>query len=173
MKITPGSLDENRWQTLLETTEYIHNVAQDVVVIIDGIRATNINIAGNYFNSLCEFLDVDCATVPYFRGKDLMPLLEYKDKGKGKGIIVQCSATALHELEEVRKLIGDLPMFVKDIETRDVDVEAVVKASRNRQHLGIIVNICDSILFAPSDAGFREAAHDEAENWADLINLHR
>lgn len=70
------------WSALRETTEYIHEVAPEVPVILDAKRADIGNTNEGYAHSIFDHLGMDAVTVhPYFGAEALAPFLARKEKG--------------------------------------------------------------------------------------------
>lgn len=70
-------------------------------------------------------------------------------------------ATYPEELAQVRKIVGDLPILIPGIGAQGGDLEATVKAGRDSQGQGMIINSSRGIIFASNGADFAEAARTE------------
>lgn len=75
-------------------------------------------------------------------------------------------ATYPAEIQQVRKLVGEMTLLVPGIGTQGGDIEATVKAGLNQQGLGLIINASRAILFAPDPA-------KAAKELRDQINRYR
>ncbi len=74
-------------QALMDTIQYIHEVAPKVPVILDYKRADIGNTNNGYVRKAFPLFDADAVTVnPYFGMEAMMPFLDCKDKG----IIILC-----------------------------------------------------------------------------------
>lgn len=82
-------------------------------------------------------------------------------------------ATYPDELAEVRQVVGDMTILAPGIGAQGGDVEATLKAGRNSQGRGLIVNTSRSVLYASSGEDFAEAAKVEATKIRDEINKYR
>jgi orotidine-5'-phosphate decarboxylase len=87
------------------------------------------------------------------------------------GLVV--GATYPAELAGVRGLVGDLPLLVRGIGALGGDFEACVKAGRNRDGTGIVINSSRAILYAGSGSDFASKARAVAVTTRDDINRHR
>jgi orotidine-5'-phosphate decarboxylase len=81
-------------------------------------------------------------------------------------------ATYPEELKEVRQLVGTMPILIPGIGAQGGDVEKTVKAGKNSQNQGMIINSSRGILYASSGMDFAEAARRETENLHHEINKH-
>ena len=76
------------------------------------------------------------------------------------GLVV--GATCPEELSEVRMIAGDnMPILIPGIGEQGGDLKAVLKAGRNSDGQGMIINSSRAIIFASSDLDFAEAARKE------------
>jgi len=81
------ALGEKGLRALRMTIGYIHQVAPDVVVILDAKRADIGNTNAGYVGAAFDFLQADAITVhPYLGAEALQPFLDRADKG----VIVLC-----------------------------------------------------------------------------------
>src|SRR3990167_1208276 len=74
------------------------------------------------------------------------------------GLVV--GATYPEELEEVRTLVGDMPILVPGIGAQGGDVEKTVRAGLDSKGRGIIVNSSRGIIFASKGEDFAERAKE-------------
>jgi orotidine-5'-phosphate decarboxylase len=89
------------------------------------------------------------------------------------GLVV--GATFPHELAEVRKIVGDMPLLVPGIGAQGGDVEATVLAGQTASGGGMMINSSRAILYAkPTDGeDFSQAAARVARETRDAINRYR
>lgn len=117
-----------------------------------------------------QFLKVD--GVPLYQHVARLVAEEWNHHGQC-GLVV--GATFPHELEQVRKLVGDMPLLVPGIGAQGGDIEATVKAGRSTSGAGMMINSSRAILYAKpeNDESFAAAASRIAEQTRDSINLFR
>ena len=82
-------------------------------------------------------------------------------------------ATYPHELENVRKIVGDMPILIPGIGAQGGDIEATVKAGMDSRGVGMIINSSRGIIFASNGTDFAEAARRETLKLHTLINQYR
>ena len=82
-------------------------------------------------------------------------------------------ATYPKELQEVRKIAGDMTFLVPGIGAQGGDVEKTVKAGLNSKKAGMIINSSRGIIFASSEKDFAEKAKEETKKLRDEINKYR
>jgi orotidine-5'-phosphate decarboxylase len=89
------------------------------------------------------------------------------------GLVV--GATFPQELEQVRKIVGDMPLLVPGIGAQGGDIEATVKAGRSSTGAGMMINSSRAILYAKIEGNesFAEAASRVALQTRDAINQFR
>ncbi len=91
------------------------------------------------------------------------------------GLVV--GATFPKELEQVRQLVGDMPLLVPGIGAQGGDIHATVKAGKTAAGTGMMINSSRAILYAQADeaAGedFAQAARRVARETRDAINCFR
>ncbi|MCR4285353.1 MAG: orotidine-5'-phosphate decarboxylase [Candidatus Kaiserbacteria bacterium] len=92
------------------------------------------------------------------------------NKNGNCGLVV--GATAPAELESVRKIVGTLPILIPGVGAQGGDVEATVKAGKDSNSQGFVINASRSIIFASSGEDFAEAAGKEAQRLNDEIISH-
>ena len=78
------------------------------------------------------------------------------NKNGNCGLVV--GATTPEELEQVRRIVGDMPILIPGIGAQGGDVEKTVRASLNKLGAGIVVNSSRGIIFASNGADFAEKA---------------
>ena len=82
-------------------------------------------------------------------------------------------ATYPKELQEVRKIAGDMTFLVPGIGAQGGDVEKTVKAGLNSKKAGMIINSSRGIIFASSGKNFDKRARKETKKLRDEINRYR
>jgi orotidine-5'-phosphate decarboxylase len=82
-------------------------------------------------------------------------------------------ATFPNELAKVRARVGDMPLLVPGIGAQGGDIPATVKAGRNNQGTGMMINSSRAILYASLGDDWREAAAQAARATRDAINAAR
>lgn len=78
-------------------------------------------------------------------------------------------ATYPDELEEVREIVGDMPILIPGIGAQGGDLEKTVLAGRDSKNQGMIVNSSRGIIFASSGEDFAEVARREAQKLHEAI----
>jgi orotidine-5'-phosphate decarboxylase len=98
---------------------------------------------------------------------------------KNGNCAIVVGATYPHELQEVRRIVGDMPILIPGVgfQQKDVplekQVEQVVSAGKNSRKEGMIINSARGIIFASKGADFAEAAHRETLKLQNFINQYR
>jgi len=87
------------------------------------------------------------------------------------GLVV--GATWPQEMEEVRRVIGDIPVLVPGVGAQGGRIDAVVAAGADSRGEGLLISASRSILFASSGEDFAEAAALEAQRMKAEINHER
>lgn len=87
------------------------------------------------------------------------------------GLVV--GATWPQEMEEVRRVIGDIPVLVPGVGAQGGRIDAAVAAGADSRGEGLLISASRSILFASGGADFAEAAALEAERMKLEINHER
>ncbi len=83
-------------------------------------------------------------------------------------------ATYPDELLEVRNIIGqDMFLLLPGVGAQGGDIEKAVRAARNHQNSGFIINASRSILYASHQQDFADAARSAALTMRDEINRSR
>jgi orotidine-5'-phosphate decarboxylase len=82
-------------------------------------------------------------------------------------------ATYPEEMKEIRSVTGDITFLVPGIGAQGGDVEKVVKAGKNSQGKGMIINSARGIIFASSGDDFIQAAAGSAATLNSEINRYR
>lgn len=92
---------------------------------------------------------------------------------------VVVGATYPDELQEVRQLVGDMPILIPGVgfQQKDVpletQVEQIVSAGKDSRGQGMIINSSRGIIFASKGADFAEATRRETERLRGIINQYR
>lgn len=89
------------------------------------------------------------------------------------GLVV--GATFPKELEQVRAIVGDMPLLVPGIGAQGGDIDATVAAGRTAAGTGMMINSSRAILYAKPAAGedYAKAARRVALETRDAINRAR
>ncbi|MDP2665278.1 MAG: orotidine-5'-phosphate decarboxylase [bacterium] len=87
------------------------------------------------------------------------------------GLVV--GATYPEELQEIRGIVGDMPILIPGIGTQGGDVEKTVKAGEDNRGRGMIINSSRGIIFASNGRDFADAARRETLKLHNLINQYR
>lgn len=82
---------------------------------------------------------------------------------------VVVGATYPEELEEVRGIVGDIPILIPGIGKQGGDIEKTVKAGINSKKQGIIINSSRGIIFASSGSDFAQAAREKTVELDNVI----
>lgn len=110
-------------------------------------------------------------------GRSLYELVAHsvsKNWNKHHNCMLVVGATYPKEAAAIRTIVGDNMWFlVPGIGAQGGDVEATVKASKNSQGSGIIINSSRGIIFAGSGQDFAKVARSEAKKLRDQINKYR
>jgi orotidine-5'-phosphate decarboxylase len=93
------------------------------------------------------------------------------NKNGNCGLVV--GATYPHELQNVRKIVGDMPILIPGIGAQGGDVEATVKAGMDSRGAGMIINSSRGIIFASKGNDFADAARLATLELHTLIDQHR
>ena len=92
---------------------------------------------------------------------------------KNKNCSLVVGATYPQELKEVRKIVEDMPILIPGIGAQGGDIEKTVKAGRDKNGRGMIINSSRGIIFASSDENFAEIAREKTEKLRKSINRYR
>lgn len=88
------------------------------------------------------------------------------------GLVV--GATHPEQLKMVRDIAKDMPLLVPGIGKQGGEIEKIVKAGKDIDGGGMLINASRSIIFASDDgSNFATAARNEALRMRDLINTYR
>lgn len=129
-----------------------------------------VNVKAGDFNEIYQGQSAD---KEHFSMSSTMPLWKYvahRVHGVWNRISHNCGvvvgATYPQELNEVREIVGDMPILIPGIGAQGGDIEKTVKAAGGRN---MIINSSRSIIFASSGPDFAEAARHEAQKLHDQI----
>ena len=78
-------------------------------------------------------------------------------------------ATYPQELAEVRGIVGDMPFLVPGIGAQGGDIVSAVRAGRNDEGTGLIINSSRAVLYASSGEDFAQASRAVAIDTRDAI----
>ncbi|MBI4138894.1 orotidine-5'-phosphate decarboxylase [Candidatus Uhrbacteria bacterium] len=78
-------------------------------------------------------------------------------------------ATYPEELEDVRKIVGGMPILIPGIGAQGGDLEATVAAGKDSRGRGMIINSSRGIIFASNGPDFADAARRETIKLRDAI----
>ncbi len=92
--------------------------------------------------------------------------------GNGNCMLV-VGATFPEELNEVRAIVGDMPLLIPGIGAQGGDLEAVIRNGKNADGNGLIVSSSRAILYAAGNDDYAEAAANAAKSLRDAINRYR
>lgn len=92
---------------------------------------------------------------------------------KNVNCMLVVGATCPDELQEVRRIVGDMPILIPGIGVQGGDVEKTVTAGKDSRGRGMIINSSRGIIFASNGADFAEAALHETMELRNLINKYR
>jgi orotidine-5'-phosphate decarboxylase len=82
-------------------------------------------------------------------------------------------ATYPHELETVRRIVGDMTLLVPGIGAQGGDLEATMGAGMNSKKAGMVINSSRGIIFASGDKDFAQRAREETDKLKTAINSFR
>jgi len=74
------------------------------------------------------------------------------------------------ELQQVRAMVGDMPILIPGIGVQGGEVAATVRAGKDSRGWGMIINSSRGIIFASSGEDFAQAARGATEQLRDEIN---
>ncbi|WP_241687792.1 orotidine-5'-phosphate decarboxylase [Janthinobacterium sp. 17J80-10] len=117
-----------------------------------------------------QFLNIDGQ--PLYQHVARMVAEKWNTNGQC-GLVV--GATFPKELEQVRAIVGDMPLLVPGIGAQGGDIPATVTAGRTAAGAGMMINSSRAILYAKPAAGeeYAQAARRVALETRDAINRAR
>jgi orotidine-5'-phosphate decarboxylase len=116
-----------------------------------------------------EFQSLDCAGRPLYQWIAETVATRWNDTGQCALVV---GATAPKELQEVRKIVHDMPILVPGIGAQGGDVEATVTAGKTQEG-GLMMSSSRAILYAGKGEDFAVDARRVAIETRDLINRYR
>lgn len=96
-----------------------------------------------------------------------------KQHGNNPNCMMFMGATYPEQLTGIRKIVGDMTLLVPGVGAQGGSVEEFVKAGKNSQNAGLIINASRSIIFASTAEDFAGRAREEAVKLRDEINKYR
>lgn len=94
------------------------------------------------------------------------------NKAGNCGLVV--GATYPEELQQVRQLVGDMPILIPGVGAQGGSLKEAVKGSLNAKGQGMLIHATRSIIFASSGSDFAEAAKKAAEEMhAELTQIRK
>ena len=117
-----------------------------------------------------QFLNIDGQ--PLYQHVARMVAEKWNTNGQC-GLVV--GATFPNELEQVRRIVGDMPLLVPGIGAQGGDIPATVAAGKTAAGAGMMINSSRAILYAKPAAGedYTQAARRVALETRDAINRAR
>ncbi len=97
-------------------------------------------------------------------------VVKYWDKNKNCALVV--GATYPKELAAVRKIAGQMPLLIPGIGAQGGEVAITVKAGKDSNGRGMIINASRSIIFASSAKDFAQQAREKTQALKNLINKY-
>lgn len=88
-------------------------------------------------------------------------------------VLLVIGSTYPQQLEEVRKIVGDMTLLIPGIGAQGGNIEASVKMGINKDKKGIIISTSRVILYASSKKDFAQTARKKAIKLRDEINKYR
>ena len=82
-------------------------------------------------------------------------------------------ATYPSELEQVRAIVGDMPILIPGIGAQGGDLAATIAAGKDSRGQGMIISSSREIIYASSDEHFAQAAREATKRLRDTINSYR
>jgi len=117
-----------------------------------------------------EFQDLKVDGEPLYRKVARSVCDEWNEKNN---CLLVVGATYPEEVKEIREIAGEMTFLVPGVGVQGGDVEKVVRAGRNLQGEGMIVNSSRGIIFASKAVDFAQRARDEARTLKETINTYR
>lgn len=114
-----------------------------------------------------EFQDLEVDGTPVYQIV-ANQVAEQWNSNNNCGLVV--GATYPRELQEVRSLVGDMPLLIPGVGKQEGELERTVKAGLNQNKEGIIINSSRSIIFASDGEDFAEAAREVTIDLKSSIN---
>jgi len=116
-----------------------------------------------------EFQDLLVDGTPLYQIVARRVSQNWNSNGNCAGVV---GATCPEELAQVRGIIGDMPILIPGIGKQRGDVEKTVRAGKNSQGTGMIINSSRGIIFASDGPDFAEAARQKTLELHNEILKH-
>jgi len=91
---------------------------------------------------------------------------------KNGNCMIVIGATYPEELSRVRKMVGDLPVLIPGIGAQGGDLKKAVKAGKDSNNQGMVINFSRSVVFASKNAYFADVARQKTQESHDQINQY-
>jgi len=111
-----------------------------------------------------------------FDGKKLYRIIAEKASGEWNengNVLLVVGATYPNELQEIRSIVGDMPLLIPGIGAQGGDIRAVVTQGKRPDGRGMIINSSRAITYAGKGKDFADAARKAAMVLRDEINRYR
>ena len=95
---------------------------------------------------------------------------EWNENGN---VLLVVGATYPEELQEIRGIVGNMPLLVPGIGAQGGDVERAVTCGKCSNGAGMVINSSRGIIYAGKGADFADAARANALELRDDINAYR
>jgi len=95
-----------------------------------------------------------------------------KQQGSNPNVMIFMGATYPEQLTKIRDIVGDMNLLVPGVGAQGGDIESFVKAGKNSQNAGLIINASRSIIFASEGNDFAEKARSETQKLQKEINKY-
>ena len=113
------------------------------------------------------------ATLPFYQYVAYRVAARSGEWSKNNNCALVVGATYPRELEEVRRIVGAMPILIPGVGTQGGDLEKTVKAGKDSRGRGMIINSSRGIIFASSGPDFADAARRATLALRDQINQYR
>lgn len=95
------------------------------------------------------------------------------DWNKNNNCLLVVGATYPEELQDVRKIVGDMNILVPGVGSQGGDTEKTVKAGLNTQQAGLIISASRSIIFASNEKDYGVKAREATLQLKESVNSYR
>jgi len=92
--------------------------------------------------------------------------------GNGNCLLV-VGATWPRQMQQIRAVVGDMPLLVPGVGAQGGDVQALVTAGKTADGTGLIISSSRAVLYASAGDDFAQAARSVARASRDEINRYR
>ncbi|MGE0114618.1 MAG: orotidine-5'-phosphate decarboxylase [Steroidobacteraceae bacterium] len=92
--------------------------------------------------------------------------------GNGNCLLV-VGATWPRQMQQIRAVVGDMPLLVPGVGAQGGDVQALVTAGKTADGTGLIISSSRAVLYASAGEDFAQAARSVARASRDEINRYR